>query len=108
MRVPRVLLDKTATVETPKGNTPAGLTYDDPRSIECHYEDSAALVIDERTTGDTAGQQVQLATKLVAQLDRRLVAGTRVTLADGTVLHVVKAKHGEHRQGPSNTELGMV
>lgn len=108
MRIPGYLLDKSITYEAPKGSTPSGTNYDTPKPIACHYEDKAALKVDERTESPTAGTLITMNTQVIGQLDRTLQIGARITYPSGEQAILSNLRHYEHTHTPNNTEFWTV
>lgn len=104
MRLPAIVLESSVSVSRFQGANAIGQTFADPVPLRAHVEEKTSLRIDQRSASTTAGTEIVTRVLLIAQLDRTLTPGTRITTALGEV-SIVNASHLAHPSAPSHSEL---
>lgn len=107
MRLPRSLLTTSVVVRELTGTTARGATTGDPVTRAAHVESRAKLMIDQRTTSDTAGTIITMNTLVIMQLEHHVEPGSLIEHR-GKTLSVANAAPLEHPFAPSHTELWCV
>jgi hypothetical protein len=105
MRLPRAILTHKVKLRPLAGTSARGATFAADLVRRAHVEERAVLRIDQRTDSATAGTEIQMNTQVIVQLEDYCPPGSRVELADGTIITVANAMRREHRDAPSHAEL---
>jgi len=99
-------------IERLAGEGAEGVTYDEPDIlVPAYIEMKSKLVVDRRSTSDTAGQEVAASTFVVVHLVDDTLPGARVTVWQGTprerTSEVITSEYFDYKGTPSHVELWL-
>lgn len=110
MRLRKKHLPHRVSIERLAGETAEGTIYDAATSDRPAYvEQKSRLVVDRRSTSETAGQQITSTTFVVVLPEDDTLPGSYVTVFPGTLRHrrsqVIDSAKFDYRGTPNHVEL---
>lgn len=110
MRLRKKHLVHRVTIERLDGETAEGDVYDAPAAdVAAYVEQRTRLVVDRRSTSETAGQEITSTTLVVVLPGDDAAPGSYVTVFPGTNRHrrtqVIDSAYFNYRGTPNHVEL---
>lgn len=110
MRLRKKHLPHRIDIERLAGEGAEGASYEEPDAERPAYvEQKSRLVVDRRSTSETAGQEITSTTFVVVLPEDDTLPGSYVTVFPGTTRHrrtqVIDSAYFDYRGTPSHVEL---